>query len=33
VLAKDLYTVDLLMDRDIVKAWAKWVGRVRWKAR
>jgi hypothetical protein len=33
VLAKELYTVDLLMDRDDVKAWAKWVGRVRWKAR
>ena len=32
-LAKDLWTVDLLMDREDVQAWAKWVGRVRWKAR
>ncbi|MCJ1382391.1 hypothetical protein MMC17_005504 [Xylographa soralifera] len=32
-LAKDLWTVDLLMGREDVRAWAKWVGRVRWKAR
>ena len=32
-LAKDLWTVDLLMEREEVRAWAKWIGRVRWKAR
>ena len=32
-LAKDLWTVDLLMNKEEVRAWAKWVGRVRWKAR
>jgi len=32
-LAKDLWTVDLLMERDEIRAWANWVGRVRWKAR
>ena len=32
-LAKDLWTVDLLMSREDVRAWAKWVGRVRWKTR
>jgi hypothetical protein len=33
VLAKELYTIDLLLEREEVQAWAKWVGRVRWKAR
>ena len=32
-LARDWWTVDLLMDREDVLAWAKWVGRVRWKSR
>ena len=32
-LAKELYTVELLMDREDIQAWAKWVGRVRWKSR
>ena len=32
-LAKNLCTVDLLLERDDVKSWATWIGRVRWKAR
>ncbi|KAL8926515.1 MAG: hypothetical protein Q9208_002842 [Pyrenodesmia sp. 3 TL-2023] len=32
-LAKDYWTVERLMGREDVVAWAKWVGRVRWKAR
>ena len=32
-LAKELYTVELLMDREDMQAWARWVGRVRWKSR
>lgn len=32
-LAKDYWSVDKLMEREDVVAWAKWVGRVRWKAR
>ena len=32
-LAKDLYTVELLMAREDIQAWAGWVGRVRWKSR
>ncbi|RDW78336.1 hypothetical protein BP5796_06188 [Coleophoma crateriformis] len=32
-LAKDLYTVDLLRDREDVQKFALWVGKVRWKAR
>ncbi|MCJ1287823.1 hypothetical protein MMC26_007175 [Xylographa opegraphella] len=32
-LAKELWTVDLLMGRKDIQSWAKWVGRVRWKAR
>jgi len=33
VLAKELCTVGLLLEREEVQTWAKWVGRVRWKAR
>ena len=32
-LAKDLWSVELLMQREEIQAWAKWVGKVRWKAR
>jgi len=32
-LAREYYTVDLLLGRDDVMAFAKWVGKVRWKAR
>ncbi|KAL8803113.1 MAG: hypothetical protein Q9182_003363 [Xanthomendoza sp. 2 TL-2023] len=32
-LAKDFWSVDKLMEREDVLAWAKWVGKVRWKAR
>ena len=32
-LAKDLWSVELLMAREDVQAWAKWVGRVRWKSK
>ena len=32
-LARDLWTVDKLVEREDVVAWAAWVGRVRWKAR
>ncbi|KAF2211106.1 hypothetical protein CERZMDRAFT_44140 [Cercospora zeae-maydis SCOH1-5] len=32
-LGKDLYSVELLMEREDVQKWAGWVGRVRWKAR
>lgn len=32
VLAKELYTVDLLLEKEEVQIWAKWVGRIRWKA-
>ncbi|KAL9053846.1 MAG: hypothetical protein Q9206_003776 [Seirophora lacunosa] len=32
-LAKEYWTVERLMQRDDVVAWAKWVGTVRWKAR
>ena len=33
VLAKELYSVELLVEREDVQRWALWVGRVRWKAR
>lgn len=33
MLAKELYSVDLLLEREDVQKWAAWVGRVRWKAR
>ncbi|PQE22420.1 hypothetical protein CJF31_00001298 [Rutstroemia sp. NJR-2017a BVV2] len=32
-LARDYYTVELLEEREDVRAFADWVGRVRWKAR
>lgn len=32
-LAKDWYTVDRLLEREDVRAFAKWVGNVRWKAK
>ena len=32
-LGKDLWSVELLMEREDVQAWARWVRRVRWKAR
>lgn len=32
-LAREYYTVDKLLARDEVRAFAAWVGRVRWKAR
>jgi hypothetical protein len=32
-LAREWYTVDRILERDDVQDWAKWVGRVRWKAR
>ncbi|KAL8833259.1 MAG: hypothetical protein Q9170_004391 [Blastenia crenularia] len=32
-LAKDYWSVARLMEREDVIAWAKWVGRVRWRAR
>lgn len=32
-LAKELFSVDLLMEREDVMKWAAWVGKVRWKAR
>ena len=32
-LAKDWFTVERLMQREDVRTWAEWVGRIRWKAR
>jgi hypothetical protein len=32
-LARHLYDVDLLMEREDVQKWATWIRRVRWKAR
>lgn len=32
-LARELFSVELLMEREEVVRWAAWVGRVRWKAR
>ncbi|KAK3111792.1 hypothetical protein LTR53_012600 [Teratosphaeriaceae sp. CCFEE 6253] len=32
-LARELYSVELLLERDDVVKWANWVGRVRWRAR
>lgn len=32
-LAKELWTVERLMEREESQAWAKWIGRVRWKSR
>lgn len=33
MLAKELFSVERLMERDDIQKWAQWVGRVRWKAR
>jgi hypothetical protein len=32
-LAREWFTVDRILEREDVRVWAKWVGRVRWKAR
>lgn len=32
-LAKEYFTIEMLLERDDVRAFAAWVGRVRWKAR
>ncbi|ORY12739.1 hypothetical protein BCR34DRAFT_482203 [Clohesyomyces aquaticus] len=32
-LARSYYTVELLEEREDVRAWVKWVGRVRWRKR
>lgn len=32
-LAREWFTVDRILEREDVQDWAKWVGRVRWKAR
>jgi hypothetical protein len=32
-LARELFTVERLVEREEVRRWAGWVGRVRWKAR
>jgi hypothetical protein len=32
-LARDWYSVELLLQREDVRKWAAWVGKVRWKAR
>ncbi|KAK5135155.1 hypothetical protein LTR08_005541 [Meristemomyces frigidus] len=32
-LARELFSVDMLMERVDVQKWAAWVGKVRWKAR
>jgi hypothetical protein len=32
-LAKEWYSVDLLLERDDVQKWAAWVSKVRWKAK
>jgi Zn-finger protein len=32
-LARELFTVEKLVEREEVRRWAGWVGRVRWKAR
>lgn len=32
-LARELYSVDLLLEREDIQRFAKWVGTVRWKAR
>lgn len=33
VLARELYTVELLLGREEVGRWKVWVGRVRWKSK
>lgn len=32
-LARELYSIELLTEREDVQKWANWVGRVRWKSR
>ncbi|KAJ5764044.1 hypothetical protein N7533_002725 [Penicillium manginii] len=32
-LAREWYTVDRILEREDVQDWARWVGRVRWKAK
>jgi hypothetical protein len=32
-LAKEWYSIDLLLERDDVQKWAAWVSKVRWKAK
>jgi len=32
-LAKELFSVEALLEKEDIKKWAQWVGRVRWKAR
>lgn len=32
-LAREWFTVDRILERQDVRDWARWVGRVRWKAR
>ncbi|PTD09435.1 hypothetical protein FCULG_00008367 [Fusarium culmorum] len=32
-LARDYYTVDLLLEEEEVQRWATWVGKLRWKGR
>jgi hypothetical protein len=32
-LARNWYTVDRILEREDVQEWARWVGRVRWKAK
>ncbi|KAF5018812.1 hypothetical protein F66182_9205 [Fusarium sp. NRRL 66182] len=32
-LARDYYTVELLLDEEEVQRWAAWVGKLRWKGR
>lgn len=30
-LARDWFTVEKMMEREDVRVWAGWVGRIRWK--
>jgi hypothetical protein len=32
-LAREFYSVELLIEREDVVKWAAWVGKIRWKAR
>lgn len=32
-LAKHYYTIELLMEREEVRNWAKWAGKMRWKSK
>ena len=31
-LAREWYTVERILEREDVRDWARWVGRIRWKA-